>query len=34
MYDFNAYCKLICSKNENLKIIGFHYLGPHAGEVL
>ncbi|OAF72171.1 GRase [Intoshia linei] len=28
-----CYCKLICIKSQNEKIIGFHYLGPNAGEV-
>jgi thioredoxin reductase (NADPH) len=27
------YCKLVCNKKENLKVVGFHYLGPNAGEV-
>jgi len=28
-----CYCKLICLKNEKEKVVGFHYLGPNAGEV-
>ena len=28
-----AYAKVVCNKAENNKIIGFHYLGPHAGEI-
>mmetsp|Transcript_6925 Transcript_6925/g.9694 ORF Transcript_6925/g.9694 Transcript_6925/m.9694 type:complete len:606 (-) Transcript_6925:418-2235(-) len=28
-----AFAKLICDKTQNSKIIGFHYLGPNAGEV-
>lgn len=28
-----AYAKVVVNKAENDKIIGFHYLGPHAGEV-
>jgi len=28
-----GFCKLITLKNENEKIIGLHYVGPHAGEV-
>lgn len=28
-----GFVKLICLKNENEKVIGFHYLGPNAGEV-
>lgn len=29
------YClsKLICNKADNNKVVGFHYMGPHAGEV-
>jgi len=29
----SCYCKLICVKSENEKVVGFHYLGPNAGEV-
>lgn len=29
-----CYCKLIVDKTKNEKIIGFHYVGPNAGEVL
>ena len=29
-----CYCKLIVDKSKNEKIVGFHYAGPHAGEVL
>lgn len=29
-----CYCKLIVDKTQNEKIIGFHYVGPNAGEVL
>ncbi|XP_076363627.1 LOW QUALITY PROTEIN: thioredoxin reductase 1, cytoplasmic-like [Tachypleus tridentatus] len=28
-----CYAKLICLKTENERVIGFHYLGPNAGEV-
>lgn len=28
-----GYIKLITLRNEEEKIVGFHYLGPHAGEV-
>jgi thioredoxin reductase (NADPH) len=27
------YCKLICNKTDNLRVLGFHFLGPNAGEV-
>jgi len=29
----SCYTKLICNKQENMKVVGFHYCGPHAGEV-
>jgi hypothetical protein len=25
--------KLVCVKDQNMKVVGFHYVGPHAGEV-
>jgi len=28
-----CFCKLICNKNEDMRVVGFHYLGPNAGEV-
>jgi len=28
-----CYAKLICVKSQNEKVVGFHYLGPNAGEV-
>lgn len=28
-----CYSKLICVKSQNEKVVGFHYLGPNAGEV-
>jgi len=28
-----CYAKLVCNKNDNERVIGFHYLGPNAGEV-
>ena len=28
-----AFAKLICDKTKNQKVIGFHYLGPNAGEL-
>merc|ERR1719309_1904616 len=30
----SCYCKLVCVKSQNMKVIGLHYLGPNAGEVL
>jgi thioredoxin reductase (NADPH) len=30
----NIYAKVICDKNQNEKVIGAHYLGPNAGEVM
>jgi thioredoxin/glutathione reductase (selenoprotein) len=29
----NCLAKLICLKNDNEKVIGFHYVGPNAGEI-
>jgi len=29
-----CYIKIICKKDENEKVIGLHYLGPNAGEVV
>lgn len=29
-----CYCKLIVDKSQNEKIVGFHFAGPNAGEVL
>lgn len=31
--DNTCYAKLICIKSQNEKVVGFHYLGPNAGEV-
>jgi thioredoxin reductase (NADPH) len=33
--DFGQVClsKLVCLKHENDKVIGFHYVGPNAGEI-
>jgi thioredoxin reductase (NADPH) len=28
-----GFVKLITLRNDKEKIVGFHYLGPHAGEV-
>ena len=29
----NGFAKLIVTKGNKEKVIGFHYIGPHAGEV-
>lgn len=29
----DCYVKLICLRNQNEKVVGFHYLGPNAGEI-
>jgi len=29
----NSLAKLVCRKSENDKVVGFHYVGPNAGEV-
>jgi thioredoxin reductase (NADPH) len=26
--------KLICVKNENMRVVGIHFIGPNAGEVI
>jgi len=31
---FPAFAKILCDKNDNLKVLGLHYLGPNAGEVI
>ena len=31
--DNSCYTKIIVNKNDNERVVGFHYLGPHAGEV-
>jgi len=28
-----CFAKLVCDKTKNMKVIGFHYIGPEAGEV-
>ncbi|KAM7432941.1 thioredoxin-disulfide reductase [Porites harrisoni] len=28
-----CYVKLVCNKSENERVVGFHFLGPNAGEV-
>lgn len=28
-----GHCKLIVNTNDDERVVGFHYLGPHAGEV-
>jgi thioredoxin reductase (NADPH) len=32
--DLTCYCKVICLKPKNEQIIGMHFIGPHAGEVM
>lgn len=29
-----AYAKVICNKLDNERVVGIHYLGPNAGEVM
>ena len=29
----DCYAKIVCNKTDNDKVIGFHFLGPNAGEV-
>jgi len=29
-----CYVKMICKKDENERIVGLHYVGPQAGEVI
>jgi len=29
----SCFCKLVCNMAQNAKVIGFHFLGPNAGEV-
>ena len=29
-----CYVKMVCKKDENERIIGLHFVGPHAGEVI
>ena len=30
----DCYAKLVCNKLEDQRVIGIHYLGPNAGEVI
>lgn len=32
--DFQAFCKVVVNKLENEKVLGIHYVGPNAGEVM
>src|SRR5690349_9046030 len=32
--DNACYAKVICNKKDNERIVGIHFLGPHAGEVI
>jgi thioredoxin reductase (NADPH) len=29
----NTFMKIICNKADNERVVGFHYCGPHAGEI-
>jgi len=29
----SGYTKLICDKKDDMRVVGFHYLGPNAGEI-
>ena len=29
-----AYTKIVCNKKDDDRVVGFHYLGPNAGEVM
>ena len=29
-----AFFKLICNKNDDERVVGIHYLGPNAGEII
>lgn len=29
----SCYGKIICNTADNMRVVGFHYAGPHAGEV-
>ncbi len=29
----DCYAKLVCNKADDHRVVGFHYLGPEAGEV-
>ena len=28
-----CFCKLVCDKKDSNKVLGFHYLGPNAGNI-
>lgn len=30
----SCYCKVIVDKSQDEKVVGIHYVGPHAGEVM
>eukprot|EP00053_Salpingoeca_punica_P013134 m.118397 g.118397 ORF g.118397 m.118397 type:complete len:486 (-) comp16117_c0_seq1:873-2330(-) len=30
----DGYCKLVCRKSDNMRVLGIHYAGPNAGEVM
>lgn len=29
-----VYCKVLCNKNDDEKVVGIHYVGPNAGEIM
>ena len=29
-----VYCKIICDREQDERVLGVHYLGPNAGEVM
>jgi thioredoxin reductase (NADPH) len=29
-----VYCKVVCTRGKDEKVLGIHYLGPNAGEVM
>lgn len=31
--DNDCYAKLVCNKSDSMRVVGFHVIGPNAGEV-
>ena len=29
-----VYCKIICNKIDDERVVGIHYVGPNAGEIM